>query len=203
MKRAGISCMPALEDYRCFVEALESSGLPYCVTGSVAAGIYGEPRFTADIDFVLLLRVRDIAHFRTVFPEEEYYIPPIEVLAFEAARTHRGMFNLIHHRLLVKADVFLGSRDPLHVWAMEHRRRKPYLGGEIWVAPPEYVVLRKLESIREVPQDKHYRDIAYMIPVTPLDQSFFDAQLTRLGLQELWDETRAGAQEAGGESGLE
>jgi hypothetical protein len=103
--------MPGLEDYRCFIDALESSGLPYCVTGSVASGIYGEPRFTADIDFVLLLKAKDIALLRRVFPEEEYYIPPIEVLAVEAARTHRGMFNLIQHRQMVKADVFLGSAD--------------------------------------------------------------------------------------------
>ena len=38
-----------------FLEPLEALGLPYCITGSVAASVYGEPRLTADIDVVLLL----------------------------------------------------------------------------------------------------------------------------------------------------
>ncbi len=33
-----------------FLEPLERLGWPYCITGSVAASVYGEPRLTADID---------------------------------------------------------------------------------------------------------------------------------------------------------
>ena len=47
--------MPAPEPLAPFLEPLERLGLPYCVTGSVAASVYGEPRLTADIDIVLLL----------------------------------------------------------------------------------------------------------------------------------------------------
>ena len=36
-----------------FLQPLETLGLPYCITGSVAASVYGEPRLTADIDVVL------------------------------------------------------------------------------------------------------------------------------------------------------
>ena len=36
-----------------FVDPLERLGLPYCVTRSVAASVYGEPRLTADIDVIL------------------------------------------------------------------------------------------------------------------------------------------------------
>lgn len=34
------------------VGILESLGIPYLVTGSIAAMAYGEPRFTNDIDIV-------------------------------------------------------------------------------------------------------------------------------------------------------
>lgn len=189
--------MPALEDYECFLRPLETSGLPYCITGSIAAGIYGEPRMTADIDLVLLLTVRDIARFRSVFPEEKFYLPPAEVLAFESARTHRGMFNLIHQDRQVKADVFVAANDPLHAWALKMRRRIELPGGPTWVAPPEYVILRKLESYREVPQDKHLRDIAFMLDVTPLDSGFLDVQLDRLGLRAQWEEATGAAPDAG------
>ena len=45
--------MPALDPLALFLEPLERLGVPYCVTGSVAASVYGEPRLTADIDLVV------------------------------------------------------------------------------------------------------------------------------------------------------
>ena len=46
----GRCCMPAPSPLALFLEPLERLGLPYCVTGSVPASEYGEPRLTADID---------------------------------------------------------------------------------------------------------------------------------------------------------
>jgi len=86
--------MPAPSPLSAFLEPFERLGLPYCVTGSVAASVYGEPRLTADIDVVLLLESRDIPALRAAFPESEYYSPPDESLH---ESLHRGgMFNLIH-----------------------------------------------------------------------------------------------------------
>ena len=48
--------MPAPSPFAPFIEPLERLGIPYCITGSVAASVYGEPRLTADIDVVLLLQ---------------------------------------------------------------------------------------------------------------------------------------------------
>jgi hypothetical protein len=59
-----------------FLGPLERLNLPYCVTGSVAASLYGEPRLTADVDIVLLLRVHDIAALRAAFPDSLYYVAP-------------------------------------------------------------------------------------------------------------------------------
>ena len=71
------------EPFARFLEPLEGAAIPYCVTGSVAAGVYGELRSTHDIDFVLRLTVADIAKFRAAFPESDYYLPPTEVLVAE------------------------------------------------------------------------------------------------------------------------
>jgi hypothetical protein len=48
--------MPARNPLAPFLQPLERLGLPYCVTGSVAASVYGEPRLTADIDVVRDIR---------------------------------------------------------------------------------------------------------------------------------------------------
>ncbi len=178
--------MPARSPLAPFVQPLERLGIPYCITGSVAASVYGEPRLTADIDVVLLLRGGDIAALRQAFPETDYYVPPDETLRLQIARTSRGMFNLIDFATHFKADIYVAAGDPLHAWALEHRRRIDLEGAAAWIAPPEYVILRKLEYLREGGSDKHVRDIRAMIAATALDRGFLDARVARLGLGAEW-----------------
>ena len=178
--------MPVPDPYAAFIEPLEASGLPYCVTGSLAAGAYGEFRLTSDIDLLVLLRFEDIAKLRQAFPEQDYYVPPLDVLIGETRRGPRAMFNLIHQTSQFKADIFVVSRDPLHLWALANRRREDLPGSEAWVAPPEYVIIRKLEFFREGGSEKHQRDIRFMLATTELDHAFLDAQIERLGLSEQW-----------------
>jgi hypothetical protein len=42
------------------------------ITGSVASTIYGEPRFTHDIDMVIELEPEDAERLEEVFPIEEF-----------------------------------------------------------------------------------------------------------------------------------
>ena len=100
------------------------------------------------------------------------------------------MFNIIHHATQFKADVYLAARDPLHAWALAHRRRIELEGGGAWIAPPEYVVIRKLEYLREGGYDKHVRDIRFMLAATPIDRAFIEKEVGRLGLQDLWRSVR-------------
>lgn len=184
--------MPAPDPFAPFLEPLERLALPYCITGSVAASVYGEPRLTADIDVVLLLRLEDIPSLRSAFPDADYYVPPEETLCKEVARESRGMFNLVHHRSQFKADLYLAGTDPLHAWALEHRRRIDLGGAGAWIAPPEYVIVRKLECLREGGSDKHLRDIRFILAATPLDRTFIDAEVARRGLQAQWARCQGG-----------
>ena len=178
--------MRPIEPFRGFLRRLETLALPYCVTGSIAAGIYGEARLTKDIDFVLLLRLDDIARLRATFPESEFYVPPTETLIVEVLRSHRGQFNLIDHHGIARADVFIAARDPLHKWALENRTREDFDGDLTWVAPPEYVILRKLEAYREGGQEKHPFDIARILESREVDRVFIESHVARLGLGEQW-----------------
>ena len=169
-----------------FVERLESLGLPYMVTGSVASMVYGEPRLTLDLDLVLELAVERAVDFLTAFPESDFYRPPLEVVVVECARESRGHFNLIHHTTGMKADVYLAS-DALHRWGLAHRRQIPLGSGKLALAPPEYVILRKLEFWREGGLQKHLRDVRAMLSTDlALDRGFLDAELQQRGLAEAW-----------------
>lgn len=137
--------------------------MPYFVTGSVASIAYGEPRMTHDVDLVVTLGDRDVASIEAAFPGESFYCPPPEVIRVELRRPLHGHFNLIHHATGFKADVYLTDRGPLHAWAFDHRRRAGREGAEFWLAPPEYVVVRKLEYLREGGSEKHVRDVRAML----------------------------------------
>lgn len=179
--------MPAPEPLAPFLDPLEALGLPYFVTGSVAASVYGEPRLTADIDVVLLLKLQDVGRFRSAFPESMYHVPPDEFLRLELARSSRGSFNLIDHGSQFKADVYLAGNDPLHEWALAHRRRITFGSASgAWIAPPEYVILRKLEYFREGGQDKHLRDIRFILAGTEVDLATVEREFARLGLDQQW-----------------
>lgn len=178
--------MPAPDPLAPFLDPLERLGLPYCVTGSVAASVYGEPRLTADIDVVLLLAAPDVVALRAMFPDRDYYVPPEETLRLQLAREAGGMFNLIHHASQFKADIYLAGRDPLHAWALANRRRIDLTGTGAWIAPPEYVIVRKLEYLREGGQDKHLRDIRFMLAESEVDRAFIEAQVARRGLEAQW-----------------
>jgi hypothetical protein len=170
-----------------FVDRLEVLGLPYMVTGSTASMIYGEPRLTLDLDLVVELEVERAAEFLAAFPEAEFYRPPLEVVRLECSRDSRGHFNLIHHETGMKADLYLAAKDDLHRWGLAHRRRIPFGAGQFWLAPPEYVILRKLEFWREGGSEKHVRDIRAMLATgLELDRAFLDAELRRRGLEEVW-----------------
>lgn len=176
-----------------FLRKFEQLGLEYMVTGSVASTMYGEPRVTHDVDVVLKLPPRAVSQFAEAFPLESYYCPPQEVLLQEALRRQRGHFNLIAHGTGFKADIYLANADALHREALQHRCAILIEGERVWVAPPEYVIVRKLEFYREGHSEKHLRDIAAMLQVsgTLVDGARLAAWVAQLGLAAEWAHCQA------------
>ena len=76
----------------------------------------------------------------------------------------------------------------MHAWALDHRRRIDLEGSGAWIAPPEYVILRKLEFLREGGSDKHLRDIRFILAATPVDRAFVELEVARLGVQTQWQQ---------------
>lgn len=180
--------MPEPELSLLFVRPLNQLGIRYMVGGSVAAILYGEPRLTHDVDFIVFLRFDDIARLRSAFPSPEFYVPPTDVIAAEIAREQRGHFNVIHADTGFKADFYTTGRDELQAWGFRHLQRKIFRGEPIVVAPPEYVIVRKLEFYREGGSDKHLRDIRAILHVSGelLDRNALNDWITRRGVLAEW-----------------
>lgn len=184
--------MPQPNPAGIFVSRLNKAGIPYAVTGAVASIIYGEPRLTNDLDLVVLMKIGDIEGFLAAFPPKEFYCPPAEVLRIEIKRSYRGHFNLIHHGTGMKADMYLAGEDELHRWALLHRKAILFETEQVWVAPPEYVILRKLEYYREGESEKHLRDIVGMLELSSpqIDFKELDDFVRRYGLEREWLKAR-------------
>lgn len=179
-----------------FVRPLDALGIRYMLTGSVAATMYGEPRVTHDVDIVVELPTRLVKPFAAAFPLERYYCPPDEVILQEALRRQRGSFRIIAHASAFKADIYLANADPLHLAALDDRRKVVVDGEPIWVAPPEYVIVRKLEFFREGGSEKHLLDIAAMLRISGelIDRVRLEAWIARLGLGPQWSQALSRAE---------
>jgi hypothetical protein len=184
--------MPEPELSLLFLRPLNRLGVKYVISGSVAAILYGEPRLTHDVDFVVFLRGEDVARLRVAFPSPEFYLPPPEVIHGELAREQRGQFNVIHADTGFKADFYLAGRDGFHAWAFRHARRMEFRGEPVTVAPPEYVIVRKLEYFREGGSEKHLRDIRAIrhVSADQIDQRALDEWIARQGVAAEWKQAQ-------------
>jgi hypothetical protein len=180
--------MPEPDLLELFVGRLDEIGANYIVTGSVAATLYGEPRATHDIDLVVELSDAARAALPRAFPSGEFYLPPPEVVLLESQREGRGHFNIIHHASGLKADLYLVGDDALHAWAFRNARHYTVGKLEVRVAPPEYVIVRKLEFFREGGSPKHLRDIRSMLTISSelIDMPTLERWLRERGLTEAW-----------------
>ncbi len=183
--------MADLDPATVFAPRFNALGVPWAATGSIASTLYGEMRLTHDIDIIVLLDPAAVAALPRLFPEGEFYCPPRDVIEIERNRERRGHFNLIHHETGWKADIYLSSDDPLHAWGLRNRRAVENEGVQIWLAPPEYVIIKKLEFFREGGSEKHLRDIRGMLSGIEVDQSFLEKEIAQRSLEDVWEKARS------------
>jgi hypothetical protein len=178
-----------------FTRPLDDAAVSYMVAGSVASIIYGEPRLTNDVDLVLYVDDKTARHMEKIYPPALFYCPPLEVVLVESRRAQRGHFNVIHHQTGLKADMYMAGNEALQAWGMAHRQRIELDENEsLWVAPVEYVILKKLEYYREGQSGKHLLDIQGMMNVSgeSVDQVFLEKQLDLLHLRNEWKKALSG-----------
>lgn len=162
--------------------------LPYMVTGGAAAIVYGEPRLTNDLDLVVAMTPADATRVAEALAADDTYVPPVAVLEIEAARRVNGHFNVIHGPSSLRADVYIAGEDPLHAWGLERRRTLTVASLAVSIAPPEYVIVRKLQYTELGGGDRHLRDIRRMLErgLVPIDQDRIASFADERGLTTYW-----------------
>ncbi len=139
--------MEQSELLRYVVTVLERQGLSYLVTGSVATIFFGEPRFTNDIDIVLVLPRDQISGLCQAFPLPEFYLSEDAV---REAVEHCGQFNIIHPASGLKVDMMIPSDTPFNRSRFTRAVRvKPDPAYDASFASVEDVIIKKMEYYRE------------------------------------------------------
>lgn len=173
-----------------FIKKFNNLEINYFVTGSIASIIYGEPRVTHDIDLIIELKKdEDIQSVIKAFPQKDFYCPPFEIIKIEKNRNQRGHFNIIHHESGFKADIYLLGNDKLNLWALKNSKGINFLNHSIKIAPPEYVIIRKLEYYKEGGSQKHLLDIQSMLENSnqKIDQDILKNFIDQLSLKKEWE----------------
>jgi hypothetical protein len=97
---------------------------------------------------------------------------------------------LIHHESGYKADCYPFTGNSLHAWVLKHKKSIP-INSDLTarIAPPEYVIIRKLQFYREGGSEKHLSDIKKMIPALDmnLDIKVLKNWIDRLELDKEWE----------------
>jgi hypothetical protein len=96
--------------------------------------------------------------------EDGYYV---SVEAIRDALDRHFYFNVIHIETGIKTDFYVAGRDPIHIWAFEHRRVKNL--DEFRQAsymPPESVILTKLRAYQGSGSTRHMDDIEGILRVS-------------------------------------
>lgn len=71
------------------------------------------PRLTLDVDLVIRLPATIASTFIALWPADEFYVPPVAVVAEESAPVGAGHRNVIHNTSMLRADVYFAGNDDL------------------------------------------------------------------------------------------
>lgn len=167
---------------------LEGAGIPYMVTGSMAANFYTVPRMTRDIDLVIELFERDVDRITRLF-QQDYYID--RDMVERAVREH-AMFNMIHNALVVKVDCVVRKETEYRREEFARRRAVSIAGQQVFIVSPEDLILSKLDWAKESRSQMQLTDVRNLLnSVQGLDTAYLTRWAARLGLSSLYREVSA------------
>ncbi len=162
-----------------FTSRLESLGVAYMLTGSMAMVHYALPRLTVDIDVVLELDSGRTDEIIKNF-EPEYYIPHGSM---RSAVSRSRMFNMLHEKTLVKIDCVLRKKDEFQTNAFNRRRKVDFAGFDLWIISHEDLILAKLLWAKKTDSEMQLRDVENLLR-SAVDMDYLKLWSNKLAVDE-------------------
>jgi hypothetical protein len=165
---------------------LDSLGIDYMITGSIASSIQGEPRSTHDIDLVVVLPPEAVGPLVAAFPAPHFLL---QEEAVREALTNKSMFNLLSLDDGEKVDFWMLTQEPFDQSRFARKKTMPLARIPIKVSAPEDTILAKLRwSKLSGGSEKQLKDALHVFEVQgqALDFSYLDDWAKRLEVDDLW-----------------
>ena len=159
---------------------LESGGISFMLTGSMAMNYYAQPRMTRDIDLVIEISTDQTDAFVALF-EEEYYVDRLTV---DKATAQRSMFNLIHNYTILKLDCIVLKNDEYRQEEFARRKRVTIDDFQTWIVTREDLILSKLHWARNSKSELQIRDVRNLLS-PDCDLSYLQSRAELLGVKTL------------------
>jgi hypothetical protein len=167
---------------------LEAAGIQYLITGSIAAGLYGQPRMTRGIDIVAVLYPPHAARLAALLKPE--FVCDADIMR-DAIAGHR-IFSVVHCEALQKVDIVVRDDRDYEVEKFERRRMVEVDGQSMWMISPEDLVLSKLVWAKDSRSELQFRDVRSIIALQPdMDWPYIERWAGRLTVAALLAEVRA------------
>lgn len=167
------------------VATVEEAGIPYMLTGSVAAAYHAEPRATRDIDIVIAVSPDEIEELVRRLDAEGLYV------SLEAAREAlrlRSQFNAVDPESGWKVDWIVRKDRPFSRREFERRQRVELMDLELPMVTAEDLIVAKLEWARKGASELQLRDaLAILRQQGPeLDRGYIERWVGELDLDREW-----------------
>ena len=177
-----------LEFVKLVVSRLESAGIPYMMTGSMALSIYAVPRMTRDVDFVIECTPDDASRIAKLFGADCYVD---ESSVRRAAREH-STFNIIHNEWITKADFIVRRNEEYRKVEFDRRQSVDIGGTSVFVVRPEDLLLSKLSWSMNGNSELQLRDATSLCSsASELDWSYVERWAAVLGVAGLLERVRS------------
>ncbi|OHB64912.1 MAG: hypothetical protein A2Y77_03935 [Planctomycetes bacterium RBG_13_62_9] len=175
-------------------DVLDSLGIRYVISGSLASALYGTVRFTRDADITVQAFVPLADRFYELLKDEFY----ISREAMAGALKSHGSFNIIHFATAFKVDIFIQGASEFEGRVLDRRRMlrlSDMSRRDVAVVSPEDIILLKLRWFRETDctSERQWDDVLGVLQVQgdALDFEYLAGWAKRLGLEELLNRAKA------------
>jgi hypothetical protein len=177
---------------RATVAALNAAGVPFMLTGSLAAAYHGAGRATMDIDLVVDPTAPQLRAVVRALEDAGTYVSPE---AAEEALAHRTVFNVVDTTSGWKADLIVRKDRAFSRTELERRQPAEYEGCRLWVASVEDVIVAKLEWAKLGASARQLEDVAALLRVHAgrLDGRYVERWVAELGLTLQWEQVARGS----------
>lgn len=170
---------------RTVVGALREAGIPFMLTGSIAAAYHGASRATMDLDLVVEPKPDQLGALVAAVSRAGVYVSADAAL--EAVRS-QSMFNVIDGRTGWKADLIVRKAREFSTVEFDRRQPTELMGIAVDVASVEDVILSKLEWAKLGGSARQLDDVRALLRVNAeaVDRGYLQHWIDVLGLADQW-----------------